>query len=68
MNTARAITIAGFAVIGLVLVGLHVAGTRPGSRFPSLADLCGFIMRDRWGRWGVLLLWWWLGWHFLARS
>jgi len=33
-----------------------------------LADLFGFVMRERWGRMGVLFLWWWLGWHFLARS
>ena len=68
MDASRAITIAGFVVIALALFAVHVAGRRPGSRIPSLSDLCAFTMRDRWGRVGVLFLWWWLGWHFLARS
>ena len=68
VETSRLITIAGFVVIGLALAAVHVYGKRSDTRVPSLADLCGFVMRDRWGRIGVLLTWLWLGWHFLARS
>jgi hypothetical protein len=63
-----ALTVAGFAAVGAALVLLNVYGRRPGTRVPSFGVLCGFLMRDRWGRIGVLLAWWWLGWHFLARS
>lgn len=68
MNLSRAITVAGFLVIGLALLAVHFRGRRRGSRIPSFADLAGFTMRERWGRLGVLFVWWWLGWHFLARS
>ena len=63
-----ALTVAGFAAVGVALVLLNVYGRRPGARVPSFGELCGFLMRDKWGRVGVLLAWWWLGWHFLARS
>ncbi|HEV2637007.1 MAG TPA: DUF6186 family protein [Actinocrinis sp.] len=68
VDVSRVVTIAGFVAIGVALVAVHVYGKRPDTRVPSLADLCGLVMRDRWGRLGVLFLWLWLGWHFLARS
>lgn len=68
MPDSRLITVAGFVLIGLGLVAVHFHGKRAGSRVPSFADLCGFVMRERWGRLGVLFVWFWLGWHFLARS
>jgi hypothetical protein len=68
MLTTRSLTIAGYVVFAAALVLLDLLGKRPGARVPSLAHLCGFVMRDRWGRLGVLLLWCWLGWHFLART
>jgi Family of unknown function (DUF6186) len=67
-DTSRLITIMGFLLIGAALVVVHFQGKRAGSRIPSFADLCGFLMRERWGRLGVVLTWFWLGWHFLARS
>ena len=68
MDISRVVTIAGFIVVGLALVAMHFHGNRPDTRLPSLADLCGIVMRERWGRVGALLVWFWLGWHFLARS
>lgn len=68
MDISRVITIAGFIIIGVATVALHLYGKRPDTRVPSFADLCGSVMRDRWGRLGVLFTWLWLGWHFLARS
>jgi hypothetical protein len=68
MPSSRAVTIAGYLVLAAALIVLDVIGRRPGTRVPTLAQLCGYVMRDRWGRLGVLLLWFWLGWHFLARS
>jgi uncharacterized protein DUF6186 len=68
MPSSRAVTIAGFLLLAAALAALDLIGRRPNTRVPSLAQLCGFVMRDTWGRLGVLLLWFWLGWHFLARS
>jgi len=66
--TSRSITIAGYLLLAAATVLLEMYARRPGARVPSFARLCGYLMRDRWGRLGVFLLWFWLGWHFLARS
>ncbi|GAA1994047.1 DUF6186 family protein [Catenulispora subtropica] len=66
--SSREITIAGYVLVGLAVVVVELVARRPGSRVPTLSQLVGFVMRQRWGRLGVLLLWWWLGFHFLSRS
>jgi Family of unknown function (DUF6186) len=62
------ITVWGFVLIGVAVLGVEFAARRPGSRIPTLGRLAGFVMRERWGRLGVLFVWWWIGWHFLSRS
>lgn len=66
--SSREITIAGYVVTGLAVLVLELVARRPGSRVPTIGQLLGFVMRERWGRLGVLCLWWWLGFHFLSRS
>ncbi|MEV4492641.1 DUF6186 family protein [Micromonospora coxensis] len=68
----RAVAIGGFLAALLLLAVLEVLARRPGSRVPSLADVCAYVMRYEVGpvpvgRIGVFGFWWWLGWHFLAR-
>jgi len=65
--TSRTLTILGFLCILLGVVALQVSSRRAGSRTPSLGQVFGYLMRTRTGRVGVLLSWWWLGWHFFAR-
>ena len=72
MSATRATAVLAYAAVLVAVVGLEVAARRPGSRVPALSDLCGFVMRYRVGglpigRIAVLGLWWWVGWHFLAR-
>jgi hypothetical protein len=67
--TTRTLTIAGFIVLAVGFAALAAYTRRPGARsFSSLGDLSAYICRDTWVRAGVLLLWVWLGWHFLART
>jgi len=66
--SSREITIAGYVLVGLVAMVVELVARRPGSRVPTIGELAGFVMRERWGRLGVLLVWWWLGFHFLSRS
>jgi hypothetical protein len=66
------LAIVGFLWGFIAAICLEWAARRPGSRIPSLAAVCGFVMRYRIGRLPVGRLalfsfWWWLGWHFLAR-
>jgi hypothetical protein len=56
----------------LLIVALELAARREGARIPSLADLGAVLLSLRVGRMPVgrlalLLLWSWVGWHFLAR-
>lgn len=72
MSVTRVVAVALYAVAFAVAVVIEVAARRPGARLPSLAVLCGSIMRYRAGnvpvgRLAVLGFWWWLGWHLLAR-
>ena len=66
--SSGAITMWGFAAIGAAIPAVELAARRPGSRIPTLGELAGFVMRERWGRLGVLFVWWWIGWHLLSRS
>jgi Family of unknown function (DUF6186) len=72
VSLTRVLTLIGFAVVLVIVLTLEWLGRRPGSKIPTLAQLCGFVMRYRVGRLPVGRIalfgfWWWLGWHFLAR-
>ena len=63
----RAITIAGFVVIIAAGVALEFLARRPGSKVPSVGDVLSQVMRQRTGRVLVFVMWFWFGWHFIAR-
>lgn len=64
----RGITIAGYVLIGAAALVVELVARRPGSRVPTLSQLLRRLMHERWGRVVMLLVWWWLGFHFLSRS
>ncbi|GAA2016658.1 hypothetical protein GCM10009839_10390 [Catenulispora yoronensis] len=66
--SSRVITILGYVVVGLACLTVEAFARRPGSRIPTFSQLIGFVMREKWGRLGILFVWWWLGFHFLSRS
>jgi hypothetical protein len=72
MSVTRLVAIGGFLAALVLLAGVEWAARREGSKIPTVADLCGFVMRYEVGRVpvgriGVFGFWWWLGWHFFAR-
>jgi hypothetical protein len=72
MSVPRILAIAGFLLVFVIGLAVEWAARRPGSKIPTLADICGFVMRYRVGklpvgRIAMFGFWWWLGWHFLAR-
>jgi hypothetical protein len=72
MTVSRALAISGFLLVFVIGLAVEWAARRPNSRIPTLAEMCGFVMRYRIGRLPVGRIamfgfWWWLGWHFLAR-
>lgn len=63
----RAITIAGFVVIVVAGVVLELVARRPGTPVPRPGAVLGQAMRQRSGRVVVFIMWFWFGWHFIAR-
>jgi Family of unknown function (DUF6186) len=64
--SSREVTIGGFLVLAVVLVTL-VAASRAG-RLPRFGEVIDLLGARRAGRVLVVLIWWWLGWHFLVRT
>lgn len=64
----RELFLAGYAVIGLALVLLVLLARRRPSAVASVSEMADAATRRRLGRVLVLIAWWWVGWHFLARS
>jgi len=72
MSVTRIVAISVFAVVTALGSTVEIIARRPGSKIPTLADICGFVMRYQAGRMpvgriAVYGFWWWLGWHFFAR-
>lgn len=63
----RAVTITGYLTLSLLLVGLEIVARTRRTRFvPTLADTLRHPMRLRATRIGLLMAWWWIGWHFFV--
>jgi hypothetical protein len=61
------LTIAGYALLLVAGIALQVLARRPGSRLRPIQAYASAVMRTRTGRWIMLVLWWWVGWHFFVR-
>jgi Family of unknown function (DUF6186) len=58
----------GYLAIGLALLAFQVAASRPNARVARFEEIVGAGMRHRAGRLLIVLTWWWVGFHVLARS
>jgi uncharacterized protein DUF6186 len=65
--SSRDITIAGYTVLVLIGVALHLRGRTGRSRIPTLGTVVSRAMRTRSGRVGIVAGWVWMGLHFFAR-
>lgn len=63
---SRLVVISVFAAFGLAAVGIDTMAHRSGSRLVPVAAQLQTAMGRRPVRIAVLLVWWWLGWHFLV--
>lgn len=65
--SARTVIIAGFAVLlALILVAVLLTHLRR-HRFATLSATLGYLIASRPAKIVTVLVWAWLGWHFLAR-
>ena len=63
---SRLVVISVFAAFGLAAIVIDSMARRSGSRLVPVAVLLRSAMGRRTVRIAVLLVWWWLGWHFLV--
>ena len=66
--TVRSVFLLGYVVIGLALTALVLLSHRRPSPVATVTELAEASTRHRVGRVIVLLVWWWIGFHVLARS
>lgn len=57
----------GFAVLGGAILVAQLLGMGGRWCLRPLGDVVHTVLRHRGGRWVVLVLWLWAGFHFLAR-
>lgn len=65
--SSRDLTTAAYLLILATAVGFDWAA-RLGARLPTFGEAVSLVSRSRLVRLALIGLWWWLGWHFLARS
>ncbi|MDQ4119078.1 MAG: DUF6186 family protein [Actinomycetota bacterium] len=68
MSIGYAATIAAYVALAAAAVVLETLGRRPGGTVPTFSDLVTAVAATAPFRFVLLGLWWWAGWHFLARS
>jgi len=62
----RGFTIGVFVLIGLALLVTELLARRTRLRVPSLGAVLRWAMRRRSAQIGLVMAWWWIGWHFLG--
>jgi hypothetical protein len=59
-------TLTVYAVVVVAAVTLQVFSMVRPERVPSLRRSVAWAMRHRSAQLGLVLAWWWLGWHFVT--
>jgi hypothetical protein len=62
----RVLTICGYLACIAAAVVIELLARRDPDRVAPLGDLMDQVMATRSARIGILLFWWWAGWHFLV--
>lgn len=62
----RSFTIAGFLICVVAAVVLELRARRTPDYLAPLGTVLDRVMTSRSARIGILLFWWWAGWHFLV--
>ena len=63
--TTRELTVLGYLALAAALVLVELSARREGSRQVPFAALVRRAMGQRSAQLALLLVWWWIGWHFL---
>jgi uncharacterized membrane protein (DUF106 family) len=63
--TSRIITMSVFAALFAALGALDLLARRGRLKIPTVGQALRWTMRRRSAQIGVVMAWWWIGWHFL---
>jgi hypothetical protein len=63
--TSRLITMAVFATLFAALGVLDLLARHSRLNVPTVAEVLRWTMRRRSAQIGIVMAWWWIGWHFL---
>lgn len=66
--STRAFTIIGFAAFLTIAAGMEVVARTGWTRLPTLDAVFAAARRSPLGRVIAFVVWFWFGWHFLARG
>lgn len=62
----RVLTICAYLACVLAAATAEVLARREPERLATLGSLLDRVMESRSARLGILMFWWWAGWHFLV--
>jgi hypothetical protein len=66
--STRTIFLAGYILIAFAFLACQLIASGPSARVAKIGDVVGAAKRRRLGWVMLVLTWWWLGFHVLARS
>jgi hypothetical protein len=66
--TSAALTVAGYAALLACLAAVALAARLRPALVPRASDVVRHAARTRAGQLVLVLVWWWLGWHFLLAA
>ena len=66
--TSGALTAAGYAALTACLVVTALVSWQRPELVPRVSDVVRHAARTRAGQLVLVLVWWWLGWHFLLAA
>ena len=64
--TPAEVSYAAYALIAAAVLALEAAARLAPGRVPSVGTVLTWAMRRRSAQFGLVLAWWWLGWHFVT--
>ncbi|WP_037364844.1 DUF6186 family protein [Nakamurella lactea] len=64
--SSHLITVLAYALIAALLVAVELVARFGTARVPTLGSLLRGALRHRAAQFGLLLAWWWIGWHFFV--
>lgn len=62
----RLVVLSGYGLSVLVFLAVWMFSRRPASNLPKLSNVWRRILANRTTRVALVIVWWWLGYHFLV--